>query len=153
MYRTKKRQDTNLFLAWNRKQQELRKQFLHDNEIANVAVNRRIMKDLDRLKIMCGLLTSAAEVEKYMSATHMDEGTKVERLYMEVRYARDTSLSLPKTRDLFRLMKDYRKLPVETYDNFVVNLKIYLNNITSNAAVTLDDFIQAMGVILSQGKQ
>ena len=69
---------------------------------------------------------------------------------MEVRYARDTSLSLPKTCGLFRLMKDYRKLPVETY---VVNLKIYLNDITSNAAVTLDDFNQAMDVILSQGKQ
>ena len=108
------------------------------------------MKYLDRLKVMCGPFTSAAEIEKYMSATDMDEGTKVERLYMEVRYARDTSLSLPKMIDLFRLMKDYRKLPVETD---VVNLKIYLNNITSNAAVTLDDFNLAMDVILSQGKQ
>ena len=36
---------------------------------------------------------------------------------------------------------------------YIVNLKIYLNNITSNAAVTLDGFNQAMDVILSQGKQ
>ena len=64
---------------------------------------------------MGGPFTSAAEVEKYMSATDIDEGTKVERLYMAVRYAHDTSLSLPKTSDLFRLMKDYRKLQVETY--------------------------------------
>jgi len=138
-----------IILAWNRKQQELRKQRLHDKEIANTAVDRRRMKDLDGLMVMGGPFTSAAEVEKYMSATGIDEGTKVERLYMEVRYARDTSLSLPKTSDLFRLMKDYRKLPVETY---VVNLKIYLNNITSNVGVTLDDFNQAMDVILSKGK-
>ena len=76
-----------------------------------------------------------------------DDRTKVESLYLEVRYARDTSLSLPKTSDLFRLMKDHRKLPVKSY---AVNLKMYLSNIISNACVTLEDFTEAMDIILDQ---
>lgn len=96
---------------------------------------------------MEGPFTSAAEADEYVAATDTDEGTKVGRLYLEVRCARDTSLSLPKSSDLFRLMKDHKKLPMNTY---AANLKLYLNNITCNEEVTLNDFSQAMDTILSQ---
>lgn len=133
--------------AWTVKQEELRKKGLEDKEIANLAVDKRRNQDLDKLKAMGGPFTSAAEVDQYTSSTDVDESDKVQRLYMEIRYARDTSLSLPKTSDLFRLMKDHRKLPLATY---AVNLKLYLDNITCNTAVTLDDFINAMDVLLAQ---
>lgn len=133
-------------LAWNTKQEELKRQGLQDKEIANVAVDRRRNKDLDTLKGMGGPFTSAPAVEEYVAATDIDEHTKIGRLYLEVRYARDTSLSLPKSSDLFRLMKDHKKLPMNTY---AVNLKLYLSNITSNADVTLDDFSKAMDTILA----
>lgn len=100
-----------IMLAWNIKQEELKKQDLQDKEIANVAVDRRRNKDLDTLKGMGGPFTSAAAVEEYVAATDIDERTKVGRLYLEVRYARDTSLSLPKASDLFRLMKDHKSSP------------------------------------------
>lgn len=79
-------------------------------------------------------------------ASDTDEDTKRSRLYIEVRYACDTSLSLPKTSDLFRLMKDHKKLPVKTY---ATNLKQCLDNITSNADVTLEDFTMAMDTLLN----
>jgi hypothetical protein len=135
-----------IILAWNRKQEELKKQGLQDKEIVNVAVDRRRNKDLDALKGLGGPFTAAAAVDEYIAASDI-EGIKLGRLYLEVRYARDTSLSLPKTSDLFSLMKDHTKLPINTY---AVNLKMYLSNITSSAQVTLDDFTEAMDRILDQ---
>ena len=94
---------------------------------------------------MGGPFTSAAAVDEYVADTNNEHHKKVERLYLEVRYARDTSLSLPKSSDLFRLMKDHKKLPINTYAG---NLKLYLKNITSNAEVTMEDFNEAMDIIL-----
>ena len=59
-----------------------------------------------------------------------DDCKKVERLYIEVRYATDTSLLMPKNSDIFRLMKDHRRLSEETY---ATNLKLYLDNVVSIA--------------------
>ena len=45
----------------------------------------------------------SSQVDEYLKS---DDSNKVGRLYVEVRYARDTSLSMPKNCDIFRLMKD-----------------------------------------------
>ena len=50
------------------------------------------------------------QVDEYLKS---DDSKKFERLYIEVRYARDTSLSMPKNSDIFRLMKDHRRLSEE----------------------------------------
>ena len=57
-------------------------------------------------------------------------------LYIEVRYARDTSLSMPKNSDIFRLLTDHRRRSGgETY---ALNLKLYLDNL-SIADMTMDE--------------
>ncbi|KAI8514440.1 hypothetical protein Bbelb_070310 [Branchiostoma belcheri] len=76
-----------IVLAWNRKQEELKKQGLQDKDIANVAVDRRRIKDLQSLKKMGGLFTSAADVDSYVAAGDVDDATKLGRLYLEVCYA------------------------------------------------------------------
>ena len=106
---------------WNTKQEELKKQGLAEKEISNIAVDRRKNKDLSALKAMGGPFTCAEAVKDFMSKEDIGEKTKEARLYLEVRYARDTALSIPKTSDIFRLMKDHKKLPKETYAS---NLKV-----------------------------
>ena len=123
------------------KHEELKKQGLADKEIANIAVDRRKNKDLSALKELGGPFTSADVVDEFMSSEEEDDASKVARLYTEIPYARDTSLSLPKTSDIFRLMKDHKKLSSKTY---AVNLKTYPSNIT------MGDFDQAIDVILNQ---
>jgi len=132
--------------AWSFKQEELRKQGMQDKEIANLAVDKIRNKDLDSLKAMGGPFTSAAAVDQYILSGECDNEAKLNRLYLEVRYARDTSLSLPKASDLFRLIKDHKKLPLSTY---AINIKLYLNNITSNDEVTMYDFSKVMDALLS----
>ena len=126
--------------AWQQKQQELQKSGLQEKEIANLSVDKRKTKDLAMLKEMGGPLTSVADLEKLMR-TRQAESTKQKRLYLEVRYARDTSLSLPKTSDIFRLLKDHAKLPSVTYAK---NLKVYLSNVSSKSEATLEDFVRAL---------
>ena len=99
---------------------------------------RRKTKDLEKLKCMGGPFTMSSQVDEYMKS---DDSNKVTRLYIEVRYARDTSLSMPKNSDIFRLMKDHRSYSEETY---ATNLKLYLDNVVSIADVTMHDFDRAI---------
>ena len=63
--------------------------------------------------------------------------------YAEVRYARDTSLSMPKSSPLFRLKKDYKNLSINTYTE---NLKTYLSKIQ----VSWADFDEAVGKLAEE---
>lgn len=128
-----------LKLDWVESQQILKEKGMSEKELSNIAVDRRRMKDLQKLKAMGGPFTSATEVDRYVADGNAEE--KVERLYLEVRYARDTSLTIPKASDIFRLMKDHKKLPAMTY---VKNLKVFLDNVTTKSAVTLDDLTNAV---------
>ena len=128
-------------LNWAAKQEDLKKKGLVDKEIANVALDRRKTKDLEKLKCMGGPFTMSSQIDEYLKS---DDSNKVERLYMEVRYASDTSLSMPKNSDIFRLMKDHRRLSEETY---ATNLKLYLDNVVSIADVTMDDLDRAIDTL------
>ena len=84
-------------------------------EIANISVDKRCNKDLELLKAWGGgFFTNATEVDTYLERTDVEEDSKVSRLYLEVRYAWDTALSIPKASDIFRLLKDFKKLPLMT---------------------------------------
>ena len=48
---------------------------------------------------------------------------------------------MPKNSDIFRLMKDHRRLSEETY---ATNLKLYFDNVVSIADVTMDDLDRAI---------
>ena len=127
--------------AWNRKQEELKKKGLANKEMANIAADRRKNRDLEELKLVGGPFTSASQVEEYTRDPDIDDKSKLSRMYREVRYARDTCLSLPRTSDIFRLLKDHKKLPVEQYAK---NLMIYLDNASCKTEVSMDDFNRAM---------
>ena len=114
-------------------QKELEKQNLSSKELENIKIDNRRNLDLVQLKELHGPLGTLAEEEK------------VKRLYLEIRYARDTCLSWPRSSNVFRLKKNYKNL--ESYE-YAENLKVYLNRIKSNAAATLDDFRGALDNLL-----
>ena len=90
-----------------------------------------------------GPFTSVAEVEKFLSS-NLSESEKVARLYLEVRYARDTSVSLPKSSDVFKLKKGYKNLDSTTYGK---NLIVFFEKIICNTNVNMADFEKAIEVI------
>lgn len=129
-----------IMLAWNTRQDELKNQGLQDKEIANVAIDRRKNKDLDKLIRMGGTFTSAAAVDEYVADTDSNQYTKVERLYLEVRYARDITFPVEIKRPISPHERP-QEVPINTY---AANLKLYLKIIISNAEVTMEDFNEAM---------
>lgn len=81
------------------------------------------------------------EVDLLVNDDSLTDAAKLDRLYLEVRYARDTTLSLPKSSSLSRLKEKYKKLALETYR---LNLKVYLSTVSSASFTTWDDFDNAM---------
>ena len=126
--------------AWDRKQEELSKAGLGVKEQQNIAVDQRRNSDLDKIKKMGGPFCSSQEVRDFISS-EMTEGEKVDRLYLEVRYARDSCVSFPKNSDIFRLKKAYRKLDSKTYGG---NLIIFLDKVTYRNNISMNDFENAL---------
>ena len=59
------------------------------------------MADLLILKAMVGPFTNSEEVEIYLTQLDIAETEKVKQLYLKIGYARDNSLSIPQSHDLF----------------------------------------------------
>lgn len=114
---------------------------LEVKQAANVTVDKRRNRDLQELKEQGGPLTNTEDVDAYLNNSEIRDELKNKRLYLEIRYARDISLSIPKTSDIFKLKKNYKNLPTETYGT---NLKVYLNNVTCKTSVTFTDFLSAV---------
>ena len=123
------------------KLEQLKKEGLNTKEIENRDLDLRRNKDLAFIKEHGGPFTSPEEVDVFV-CSNIDDEAKEKRLYAEVRYARDTSLSMPKSSPLFRLKKDYKNLSINTYTE---NLKTYLSKIHCSTEVSWADFDEAVG--------
>lgn len=143
------KQDGNLVaivVKWKELQEEVKKEGLSDKETSNRQVDKRRNSDLEKLKQLGGPFTHPDEVDRFVKS-RLNVEAKSNRLYLEVRYARDTSLSLPKASPLFRLKENHKNLSIQIY---CANLKTYLSKVTCTANVSLDDFDRAIGSLQSQ---
>ena len=92
-------------------------------------------KDLDYLKERNGPFTTADQVKEFDDNTP-DSPEKNSRLYIEVRYAKNSCLSLKHTASIFRVKRDHRNLSSAEY---VENLCQYLSDVRSKTSLTTDD--------------
>jgi hypothetical protein len=126
-YRKQVQAVNSLVKQWIQEQSELQLSGLEKKEAVGVTTERRRMKDLQKLKTMGGPFVNPKEVDDFINDDTISTQKKEDRLYTEIRYARDTTLSLPKASDLFRLKEkiknQYKNLSVVTYAS---NLKVYL---------------------------
>ena len=129
--------------AWEKKQELLSKEGLGLKEQQNIVVDQRRNSDLTKLKASGGPFSSSDEVREFVSS-ELSEGEKVARLYLEVRYARDSCVSFPKNSDIFRLKKAYKNLDSKTYGE---NLIIFLDKVSYRANVDMNDFEAALDAL------
>ena len=92
-------------LDWKLKQDTMAEKKMSAKEIMSMKIEARVLAQLKELKKQGGPFTSEEEVTAYISDESIDEDLKSRRLKMEVQYARDTSISLPKSSSVFRIMK------------------------------------------------
>ncbi|KAI8509055.1 hypothetical protein Bbelb_129030 [Branchiostoma belcheri] len=139
-FRSLVRQDGELVALWKNwreSQKKLEEKGLSVKEAQNEDLDRKRNADLDKLKSMGGPFTKPEEVDKFVQSPAISEGAKVDRLYLEVRYSKATSLSLPKTSPLFKLKENYKNLTMARYAS---NFKTYLSKISCRADVSWEDF-------------
>ena len=133
---------------WEEKQKQLQKKGMDDKDLANVAVDKQRNADLEKLVKLGGPFTSSDAVRKYLDNDSIDEKDKNQRMYIEIRYAKNTSLSFPKCSEIFKLKKKYKNLSTKEY---CVNLMTYLDKVTCNVNMDFSDFKNALNRLKSQG--
>ena len=101
--------------AWAEKQNNLVEEKMSVKEVENDQVDKRRNNDLETLKKSEGPFTRSSDVQKFVNNPRVSPEEKIKRMYMEVRYARDTCVSLPKASDIFRLKRNHKDLPLEEY--------------------------------------
>ena len=126
---------------WEEKQKELRKAGMEVKEIANLSTDKQRNSDLEKLTTMGGPFTSPEMVEIFMAKDDMEEKEKGKRLYLEVRHAKNSSISFPKVSELFRLKKGHKNLANESYAQ---NLMTYLKRISCHIDMDMGDFREAL---------
>ncbi|CAM1331741.1 Uncharacterised protein g10665 [Pycnogonum litorale] len=130
---------------WKHRQEELQVIGLSKKEANNLRVENRKLNILDRLKSQGGPFTSEEEINDYLKTTQDSSKEMSHRMRDEVTYARDTSLSLPKSSVVFRIFStDGGKRKMLTPEQFATNLKTLLGKKNQRSSVTLADFQKAL---------
>ena len=114
---------------------------MDEKEITNINIDKQRNSDLQKLIELQGPFTNHLEVEAYMARKDVKESDKGKRLYLEVRHAKNSSISFPKASEVFRLKKAYKNLPNDVYAK---NLVVYLKRISSCVEVDMSDFKDAL---------
>ena len=105
--------------SWVDQQNQLTCAGVTKKETENLKIDKRRNSDLSKLKYMGGPFVSAPEVDLYVAREDLTPKEKDTRLYLEVRYARDSYLSLWKSSDIFRLKRAYKNLSVDFLDGWI----------------------------------
>ena len=98
------------------------------------------LKDLDYLKACGGPFTTSEEVENFMKGTE-ESKEKNKRLYVEVRHAKNTCMSLKHSASVFRLKRAYKNLESTEYAE---NLKEYFGDSRNKSMLTMNDLTSVL---------
>ena len=130
-----------ILAEWEKKQVELKKKGMDEKKLSNVAQDKQRNGDLAKLTEQGGPFTKEEQVDDFLKRTDLEDAVKNKRLYIEVRFAKNSSLSYPKSSDIFRLKQKGKNLSTSEY---AVNLSTYLNKITCNVDMQFSDFKEAL---------
>ena len=96
-------------MKWNKQQDELAGHKIEIIASQNLKIEARILQHLEYLKKGGGPFTSCQEIDEYLNNSSIFENTKKKRLQIEIQYARDSSLTLPRSNLIFRIRNKSHK--------------------------------------------
>ena len=108
-----------------------------EKEALNIRTEEQKIADIELLKNQNppGPFTRSNRVFDYLGCDHNDV-IKNKRLYVEVRLAKKTCLSIKRSSSVFRLKRGGKNL---TSDEYAKNLSTYFDNPHSQTAITVAD--------------
>ena len=136
-YRSVAKEINDIRMNWNERMMKLQEEGYSGKEALAITKENKKIKDLAFLKAqkIPGPFTTKEEIEKFMKSCK-ESISKNKRMYIEVRYARQTSLSLKESAKVFRLKKNGKNL--DTMD-YALNLSKYLETAKNNSTLTIGD--------------
>ena len=140
-----------LKLIWKKKQEEVAGTKISRKESKNLRIEGRVLKQLLELKKQNGPFTDCESVDRFLSSS-VPQKEKKARMKMEIQYARDTSLSVPKTNPIFRIRtpKVHGKKATDlSAEAFGENLKTLISKKVAAAGktISIQEFMQAMDTL------
>ena len=110
-YKSSAKMIDEIKIEWTERMRELQAKGFEKQDLLNLKKDSNKLKDLEFLKqqIPPGPFTKREEVESYMAIAE-ESKIKNDRLYIEVRYARNTCLSMSNTQKFFKLKQNGKKL-------------------------------------------
>ena len=118
----------DITIKWNKQQDQLAGHKIEIKASQNLRIEARILQNLEYLKKNGGSFT-CHEIDEYLTNSSIPEKIKKIRMKIKVQYARDGSLTLPRSNLKFRIKrKSYKEGLMQdlTYEEFGENLKILL---------------------------
>lgn len=134
---------TSLKVEWRQKMKVMEEDAFIQKESINSHIDSIKYRDLEFLKSVGGPFTKAEEVQEYMDVTEESKEMN-KRLYVEVRYAKNSSLRLKHIDPLFRLKRANKNLLSSEYAE---NLIKYLGNARKTTTISVNDLSDAINKI------
>ena len=119
---------------------------MDEKDANNLALAKQTNADLRKLLSLGGPFAKSEDVDSFISNPDFSEEEKNDRMYTEIRYARNTSVTFPKNNGIFRLKKNYKNLATDVYH---ANLKVYLDKVSCKVNMNYDDFKNALHKLTS----
>ena len=140
----------NIELQWSDRQDALRREGLKKREQQSMKLETSKMKTLQRLRAGGGPFISSEEVKSFMNTSTDTSAEKQKRLCDEVKFQRDSSRSLPRSHNFFRVIKVdqlTRSRQQLTASELADNLMKYLNMSSAKPSATFEKFTEALSNI------
>ena len=140
----------NIELQWSDRQDVLRREGLKKREQQSMRLETSKMKTLQRLRARGGPFISSEEVMSFMTTSTDTSVDKQTRLSDEVKFQRDSSKSLPRTHNFFRMIKVDKLTKSRnrlTTSELADNLMKYLNMSSAKPSATFEKFTEALSAI------
>ena len=151
-----------LKMEWSKKMKDRLSAILTEKQAVAVNKEEKRLIMLEKLKNCGGPFTSSEQVDAFLcesrqreqSAVNVKEKAKITkevaaRMKLEVKYARDSSTTLPKTEPIFRIQISAlnQKRRDKTAEEFGVSLKALYGKKAGKLALSLDQFKQSLNNI------
>ena len=113
-------------------------------------MEQRKLDILDELKEEGGPFTCSEQVDEYLLCSKIGADKKAKRMRNEVTYARDTSVSVPRSSPYFRIFNtSIKPRRLLTAEEFGSNLKEYLGKKSGRKIVTLAEYRAAIDKVIN----
>ena len=133
-------------LAWSLKMKDKMKLGYSEKQIIGQIKERKRLDMMEALKINGGPFTDAGSVQNYLESVEVGDKEKQSRLKLELKFARESSTTLPQADQVFRIQVTMpnKKRRDKTANEFGESLMVYLGKKSDKAVIEYKKFKEAL---------